>query len=467
MIKAGFSKLNITGAFTYKICGYKINDPLFVRCFALVENDKPIHITFSLDFVELPEPFATTFRKVIAKALRIDPRKIVINVTHTHSMPKMPNLKDDYFVKTLITAGKKAINRASQAEISFIKTEAGKGFNINRRWDSKRDFGTVTVIDNSGCVVKNGDIHVKGYVEKELSSLGFPEIKVSASAKLDGPVDPDLTLLLFKSSKGSILGGIVRYASHPTFVAHFNGNIISADYPGFLLKTLEKHFGGDFLFLNGCSGDLRPYSKYYSVKGAKAFGRRLAAKLISASKDLNYSPLNKANYSTKSITLPVRTDLEKDIKKLTANFWLLRERNTSGNLSKLPVKKAREKDELRWANDMMVYLNFTIFKGNNKYITRKYWPYSLGLLSIGPVNYLFFQEEVFSEMSRYLKTRFPEVELNTVSLSNGGTSYLLPNNEIKKGGYEYTWSIFGRGAFETVKNTASKFISKCSSYKAS
>src|SRR3989339_1939261 len=53
--KKGFSKLNITGAFTYKICGYKINDPLFVRCFALVENDKPIHITFSLDFVEHPK----------------------------------------------------------------------------------------------------------------------------------------------------------------------------------------------------------------------------------------------------------------------------------------------------------------------------------------------------------------------------------------------------------------------------
>ncbi|OGF50610.1 MAG: hypothetical protein A2231_09835 [Candidatus Firestonebacteria bacterium RIFOXYA2_FULL_40_8] len=461
MTKAGFSKVDITKAFTYKACGYKVNDPLYARCFVLVQNDKTQQLTFSLDYVDFPEPLVTDYRRRIAKALGINPGKIVIHSTHAHSVPSLANLNPDHLVKLLIATAKKAVNKSCITSTAFIKTEAGKGFNLNRRWDSKKNLGTVTVIDNNGCTFKNGTAYVKDYVKNELKALGFPKINVSASAKLDGTLDPDLTMLLFKNNHGKITGGIVRYASHPTFVAHFQGNIISSDYPAFLLKALEKHFGGDFIFLNGCSGDLRPCSKNYTCKGAEYFGKILAKKLIRASKSPIFSPLTKAVYSTKKIGLKTRRDFEKDINKLTANFWLLREKNTPGSLSKMPIKKAREKDALRWINDYLIYMNFTIFKGNKTFITRKYWPYELGILSLGPVNYVFFQEEVFSKMTTYIKNHYPEMNLNTVAHSNGCSFYLVPNNEIKKGGYEYTASIFEKGAFEVVQNNVRKLISKC------
>ena len=125
----------------------------------------------------------------------------------------------------------------------------------------------------------------------------------------------------------------------------------------------------------------------------------------------------------------------------------------------MPVLKARAKDELRWVNDTMIYSTFVNFNGDKQYINRKNWPYNLGFLSIGPANYAFFQEEVLSEMSVTLKKRFPELKINTVSLANGGSSYLVPLKEIKKCGYEYTCSILGKDAFAKVQNTAIKFIS--------
>ena len=459
MIKTGFSKVAITNSLEYKKCGYTINDPLMARCMVILKDNKPSLILFMLDFVEFPEPFVTAFRNKMAKTLHVNPSIIILHATHTHSVPGISYLKHAYFVKILIATAKKAIGKACESEVSYTKTEAGKGFNINRRWDSKKYFGTISIITNQDCVVKNDNVYVKGYVEKELKGLGFPKIKVSPSAKLESPVDSDLTLLLFRDLKGKVTGGIVRYASHPTFIAHFHGNTISCDYPGALLRALEKYFGGDFIFLNGCSGDLRPYSKDYSVKGAMVFGQKLATKLINASKHSGFSLLDKAVYSAKKIQLKTRTDYERDVNKLTANFWLLRETNTPENLAKMPVLKARAKDELRWVNDTMIYSTFVNFNGDKQYINRKNWPYNLGFLSIGPANYAFFQEEVLSEMSVTLKKRFPELKINTVSLANGGSSYLVPLKEIKKCGYEYTCSILGKDAFAKVQNTAIKFIS--------
>ena len=297
MIKTGFSKMNITEAFAYKECGYRVADPLYARCFAATKTGKPVFLLVALDFVEIPLLFVTLLRKLLGRTFRISPESIVIHTTHTHSVPNLRNIRIKRFQRLIISALRSALKNAEAAETTFIKTEAGRGFNVNRRWDSKSPMGTFSIIDNSLCMIKRDEIFVKGCVERELSLLGFKEKKISASAKLDGPVDAELNMLLFKGTSGKILGGIVRYASHPTFVAHFGGNIISADYPGELCSALERKFGGNFVFINGCSGDLRPFSKYYNLKSAYIFGRELAGKLIKATKEGSaFSPLTKASF---------------------------------------------------------------------------------------------------------------------------------------------------------------------------
>ena len=70
----------------------------------------------------------------------------------------------------------------------------------------------------------------------------------------DGPMDPALPVLQLARADGSVLATLVSYACHPVVLSADN-QLITADYPGPVRRTLEEQIGGTVLFATGCAGD--------------------------------------------------------------------------------------------------------------------------------------------------------------------------------------------------------------------
>ena len=69
-----------------------------------------------------------------------------------------------------------------------------------------------------------------------------------------GPMDPALPVLQLARADGSVLATLVSYACHPVVLGAGN-QLITADYPGPVRRTLEEQIGGTVLFATGCAGD--------------------------------------------------------------------------------------------------------------------------------------------------------------------------------------------------------------------
>jgi hypothetical protein len=74
------------------------------------------------------------------------------------------------------------------------------------------------------------------------------------------PVDPTVSVLRVDNPQGEAIAILVNYACHP--VAFGSDNLrYSADWPGVMISTVERAFGGKpvVLFLQGADGNINPY----------------------------------------------------------------------------------------------------------------------------------------------------------------------------------------------------------------
>src|SRR5690606_13721437 len=71
---------------------------------------------------------------------------------------------------------------------------------------------------------------------------------------LEGPIDPEVAVAVFRRPGGALLGALVNYACHPTH--HGAGTGLSAGYPGVLAREMKAAGCPVTLFLNGASGNV-------------------------------------------------------------------------------------------------------------------------------------------------------------------------------------------------------------------
>jgi len=96
----------------------------------------------------------------------------------------------------------------------------------------------------------------------------------------DGPVDDDLDMLVFATSRGRKFL-LLSYSAHPTTIDPDGekGFLVSADYPGRLRRAVEKALGVEALYMAGCLGSSGP-------RNSDRIGEALAEKVIAAQADL-------------------------------------------------------------------------------------------------------------------------------------------------------------------------------------
>lgn len=89
--------------------------------------------------------------------------------------------------------------------------------------------------------------------------------------------DPQLAVMRFDDLQGKPLAILVNFAGHPVMT---ESKLLrfSADYPGFLMNTVEKQLGAPCVFMQGASGDLSVNP--IGVSGPQQFGELLGNECV-------------------------------------------------------------------------------------------------------------------------------------------------------------------------------------------
>jgi hypothetical protein len=251
---AGVAVVDITPPPAYRMSGYfneRLNtgthDPLEAKALVLRQGEAQAALVFC-DLIGISPGVSASAREKAAAKTGIPAAAILIHGTHSHTGPlydgalrqhfhdiavekfgKDPQEVVDYpahLVERIVEAIAQAHTGARPVSVhSGVALQRGLSF--NRRFHMKNG----TVVFNPGKL--------------------NPEI-----VKPAGPIDPDLSMVFFKTPDGKQnLAGLAVFALHLDTVG---GTEYSADYPFYLERTLRQSLGNEFvsLFGNGTCGDI-------------------------------------------------------------------------------------------------------------------------------------------------------------------------------------------------------------------
>jgi hypothetical protein len=195
-----------------------VHDDLYARCVVLEAKNLAGPLVFvSLDLLGLSRYDVMIIKKELWEKHRVNPAYVFISSTHQHAGPDTMGLwgripiftkgRNENYMKfvrdSAVTLIAETVKKTKPATLKIAKTKSD-GFSKNRR-------------------------------EPEL-------------------LDPDIFIILV-DGKEKRIATMVNFGCHPEVIFRRN-TLISADFPGVLVKILEEKYGGTALFINGILGGM-------------------------------------------------------------------------------------------------------------------------------------------------------------------------------------------------------------------
>ncbi len=238
MLYAGACAMDITPPVGYLLSGHaartgksrRAHDPLRLKVLSL-HNGRGRIVIATADLIGFSAEFIETLREELLAKTGVRKEHMFLAASHTHTGPFMlesastpapDRILPDYIsnVRRKIVGGVlEAMDREEPAKAFWGREQADIGA-VNRR---KRIRSVVAMAPNPR-----------------------------------GPRDDDVPVLALRRPDGSLLAAVFQATCHVTTIST-DISEISADFPGAAQRELERRFPGCVaMFVNGCSGDVRP-----------------------------------------------------------------------------------------------------------------------------------------------------------------------------------------------------------------
>lgn len=223
----------------------------------------------------------------------------------------------------------------------------------------------------------------------------------------DVPVDRNLTVIVMRNAAGSVRGMQVHYPCHANLA---NGYDIHPDYPGIALRMLDEKYPGSIaLFMQGCTGDIRPNSvcgdRFVPAQYDKvlAFAERFVGTVLQTMQGHAIAVGNHFRAGLERFSLPLEGVLSEEE---------LQELSVTGT-----------EFEKKWACAVLQ-------RGNQPTETMELMTvkYSEGL------KFFAINGEVVQEYAAFARTL--DSDYVTIAYANGMIGYIPTAKEIVEGGYE-------------------------------
>ncbi len=424
-ITAGCARVNITPPVGVWLSGYgartkasdDIEDELFAKALILSDANETLAL-ITTDLLWVPQALTDHIRQIITEKTGIPAQNILICASHTHFGPKVynetalgpdvvENRADEAYLEVLVKTIANAVCLAHRnMQNARIGAACGAAPEIvyNRR--PVRQDGKVTTtfhLPSSIAETRKVQCDDNGQV---CVTFTYPTNQPQPTF---GAVDPDVWVLRVDTAEGDLLASVVNFACHAvsgsTYPDWFYS--ISAEYPGVMMKAVEKIEGGLCMFTSGTAGDIVPLKRGREPRFQ--IGKALAGEVV---KTLQFLP------TTEEATLAAKkTRIE------------------------LPLKENLPPDAILNAN-------------NSKSLTAE-----VQVLRIGDVYLLGLPGEVLVELGLDIKKRAGVEKLLIVTLANDSIGYVCHRQAYDQGGYESeAGANLAPGAAETMVDRALELI---------
>jgi len=187
-----------------------VHDPVYARAVALRAGDEEVVMAI-LDLPGLGNRYTRRIREDVAALTGLDPLRILVGATHSHSSP------------------------------DFMGLWGGVPDAYADRVVSLVVGGMVDALDNADPV----DLHVGTGAAENRNRRGWPV------------TDQAVTVLDARDPQGARVGTVAVFAAHPVVLGESNKEI-SRDWPGWAVDAAEAELGAPVLLFSGIIGDVSP-----------------------------------------------------------------------------------------------------------------------------------------------------------------------------------------------------------------
>jgi hypothetical protein len=396
-----------------------------------------------VDLCILDDEQAAQARALVAAAASAPEERVVVGVTHNHSVPVTTELTGawirrnrelvvPYAASVLEAVGRAAAGAAASLVPVRVGSAAGSSpLAVNRRM-TRPDGTTVVGLD------------------------------------FERPVDHTLTVVRLDGDDDRPVATIVHYSCHPIVLGADN-TVVTPEYPGVLKRVVEAAVGGRCLFVQGCCGDLAPRELFvaelepYRRLGA-SIGHDAAALALRASwrrrrmrlrppdarsvwiGQFEYAPEEEPSdalaVASAMLPLPLRDDLG------DADAWAGEAARCEDEAYAARAEGAPD-DVLR---ELTVRTKFARMRAERGRALRglEEYPLHVRALRLGPVALVGVPVELFCELGIEVRAASPFATTLVSGYWNGYRNYLPTEEERVRGGYEIDISPFAPGAAAQV-----------------
>lgn len=444
--QAGFDRTLITPPHGTPMYGYfferfstGVLDDLEVNTLAAGDGERSVLI-LAADLCGIPQKTADQFRRAIAEKTGLPYEAVFLHCTHTHTGPSVgrgeapESLWEETLGQYLISSAQRAMEDMAPASLAAGTGKVERVAFI-RRYRMKDGY----VRTNPG--INNPDI---------LETIGTPD-------------ETEQVLRIRRQGKPEIV--LIHFQVHPDVIG---GTRISADYPGFVRKTVERALENQVrcLYLNGASGDLnhvntspRPGESngledtsfddcLRGYEYSRSMGRAIAGEALKVyGKTAEISPVP-VRFAQKTIQAPSNRPDPGDLPKAEHIAAL----HSAGRDQDLPYQAMELTTAVAEALRMV-----SLKDGPDSF------PLHIAALSMGGIAFLGIPGEPFNATGRSIKAASPFPMTLPCGLTNGDEAYFPTDDAYEEGGYEARSSSYKSGVAELILQSAADLLKEVGS----
>ena len=380
-----------------------VHDDLYAK--ALVFDDSFTKIAWvTTDLLSLGFDIVAEIRSRVEERVGIPPAQVMFSSSHTHSGPATITLRgvgdrDPSYVATLIRQIEGAIFAADAsrrpAALGYGRSDVQIGINRRERRESTTVLGR-----NPGRPVS-------------------PWVHVLRVDRKDAP--------------GAAL---FSHAAHPVVLGGEN-LFVSADYPGYAMRFVERAEGVTALFANGCCGDINSDPARGTFEDARRLGTILGAEVIKTFERVEGRGDLRIRARTETVELPLidPPPPEEAERALHEHRRALDDQVASG----APPHQTRIPRELiRWAEDMLDL--------SKRGVTGATQAFEIQGFAFGDeIAVVGLPGEMLVQYALNIERDSPFEHTFVVGYTNGCIGYVPPAADYPDGGYEvdYAYRLYG------------------------
>lgn len=447
-LRLGFSRVNINPQLGINISGYYIKrvakgflDDLEAQIIVLECRDKKIAV-ISVDALDLKSFYCNRLRNSIEAATGLSKENVFISSTHTHTGPvnTVDNLHYDEDKQKVVSY------------TDFLETRIVDGV-------------TMAICDLKPCKMAYIDgvapervAYIRRYKMKDGSTMTCPPIDDPNIDHPIGELDQRVNVLRFDRD-GADNVVLVNYGLHADTIG---GELISADWPGVMIRTFEKAVDSvKCVFIPGCEGDVGSTNVHpqggdmndtfisfdnemKSPGMARFVGRALAGTILQVYDKAHYIDVDDIDIIHKAIKIPSNMPEPKDL-PLAHKYNDL---HKAGKDDEIPYEAMELTTVVAEAHRMCELENGP-----------EYFEIKLAGLKIGDVAFIGIPGEPFTDIGVGIKKINGWKMILPCALVNGSEGYFPMKSAYDEGGYEARSSRFKSGVAEIIIEEGKQILS--------